>query len=36
MPGEYASNTTVPVSRSRDEIEHTLEQNSLKSCEILV
>jgi hypothetical protein len=24
MPGEYASNTTVPVSRSRDEIEHTL------------
>jgi hypothetical protein len=24
MPGEYASNTTVPVSRSRDEIENTL------------
>jgi hypothetical protein len=24
MPGEYASNTAVPVSRSRDEIERTL------------
>jgi hypothetical protein len=24
LPGEYASYTTVPVSRSRDEIEHTL------------
>jgi hypothetical protein len=24
MPGEFASNTTVPVSRSRDEIERTL------------